>query len=87
MPSLLSHDGWIFTLLFFTFLWIKRKLRLIKSHLALALSGAVYTWNPSTGETQHLFQLEGEDYISSVSWIDQGSILAVGSSNGQVQVS
>lgn len=33
MPSLLSHDGWIFTLLFFTFLWIKRKLRLIKSHL------------------------------------------------------
>lgn len=56
------------------------------NQLALALSGAVYTWNPSTGETQHLFQLEGEDYISSVSWIDQGSILAVGSSNGQVQL-
>lgn len=54
--------------------------------LALALSGAVYIWNPCSGETQHLFQMEGDDYISSVSWIGQGSILAVGNSNGQVQV-
>ncbi|PFX25778.1 Cell division cycle protein 20-like [Stylophora pistillata] len=56
------------------------------NQLALALSGAVYTWNPSTGETQHLFQLDGEDYISSVNWIGQGNILAVGNSIGQVQL-
>lgn len=56
------------------------------NQLALALSGAVYIWNPSSGETQHLFQMEGDDYVSSVGWIGQGSILAVGSSNGQVQV-
>ena len=54
--------------------------------LALALAGAVYIWNPSNGETCHLMQLEGEDYVSSVRWIGQGSILAVGNSNCQVQV-
>ena len=56
------------------------------NQLALALSGAVYIWNPSNGEAQHLLQMEGDNYISSVSWIGQGSILAVGNSNGQVQV-
>ena len=56
------------------------------NQLALALAGAVYIWNPSTSETEHLCQLEGEDYISSVSWIGQGSILAVGVCDGQVQV-
>ena len=56
------------------------------NQLALALAGAVYIWNPSNGETCHLMQLEGEDYVSSVRWIGQGSILAVGNSNCQVQV-
>ena len=57
------------------------------NQIALALAGAVYLWNPSSGETHHLIQMEGaEDYVSSISWIGQGSILAVGNSNGQVQV-
>jgi len=54
--------------------------------VALALAGAVYIWNPVTGETHHLIQLEGEDYISSINWIGQGSILGVGISCGQVQL-
>lgn len=54
--------------------------------VALALAGAVYIWNPVSGETHHLIQLEGEDYISSINWIGQGSILGVGISCGQVQV-
>lgn len=57
------------------------------NQLALALSGAVYIWNPSSGETHHLFQMDSDDYISSVSWIGQGSILGVGTSKYQVQVS
>ncbi|KAJ7321744.1 ubiquitin-protein transferase activating protein [Desmophyllum pertusum] len=56
------------------------------NQLALALSGAVYIWNPSSGETHHLFQMDGDDYISSVSWIGQGSILGVGTSKYQVQL-
>jgi len=54
--------------------------------IGLALGGAVYVWNADSGETRHLLQLEGEDYICSVSWIKEGSILAVGSSNGHVQL-
>ena len=56
------------------------------NQIALALAGAVYIWNPITGETHHLIQMENEDYISSVSWIGHGSVLAVGNSSGQVQV-
>ena len=56
------------------------------NQLALALGGALYLWNPITGETQHLIQMDGEDYISSVRWIGQGNILAVGNNHGHVQV-
>ena len=56
------------------------------NQIALALAGALYIWNPVTGETNHLIQMDGEDYISSVKWIEQGSIMAVGNSNGHVQV-
>ncbi|KAK3738534.1 hypothetical protein QZH41_012044, partial [Actinostola sp. cb2023] len=54
--------------------------------IALALGGAVYIWNADGGDTRHLLQMEGEDYVSSVSWIKEGSILAVGNCNGQVQL-
>ncbi|XP_068686689.1 cell division cycle protein 20 homolog [Montipora foliosa] len=56
------------------------------NQIALALAGALYIWNPVTGETNHLIQMDGEDYISSVKWIQQGSIMAVGNSNGHVQL-
>ena len=54
--------------------------------IGLALGGGVYIWNPVTGDVQQLFQMEGEDYVTSVSWINSGSILAVGNCNGEIQV-
>lgn len=56
------------------------------NRLALALGGALFLWNPLTDDTEHLIQMNGEDFISSVRWIGQGNILAVGNSRGHVQL-
>lgn len=56
--------------------------------LSVALGGSVYLWNPTTGTTSQLVQLASDDlYVSSVSWADTGKYLAVGISNGDIQVS
>ncbi len=52
----------------------------------MALSGAVYVWNASTTQTDQLFQLEDETIVTSLSWIKEGNILAVGLDNGTVEV-
>jgi cell division cycle 20, cofactor of APC complex len=40
--------------------------------LAVALGQAVYLWNADTGEITHLVTLpERDDYITSVSWMEQ----------------
>lgn len=55
--------------------------------VAIALGSSVYIWN---GENHN--EIENIDlsltcnYISSVSWIKEGSCLAVGTSEGEVQV-
>lgn len=54
--------------------------------LAVGLSGSVYLWNAGTGNIDHLLDLEASDYVCSLSWIQEGSILAVGTSTGSVQV-
>jgi WD domain, G-beta repeat. len=54
--------------------------------LAVALSSNVYLWNADTGSIQQLLTLEGSDFVCSVSWIQQGHYLAVGTSMGLVQV-
>lgn len=55
--------------------------------LAVALSDIVYLWNASNGEIQLLLKLESnESYVSSVSWMEDGSYLAVGTSTGEVQL-
>lgn len=56
--------------------------------LAVALSQAVYLWDASTGSIGELMKLETEnDYISSVSWIQQGgSHIAVGTAGNEVQL-
>ncbi|XP_076440566.1 cell division cycle protein 20 homolog [Babylonia areolata] len=59
----------------------------VTNHLAVCLGGSVYLWNASSGEIQQLMQMEGpEEYIGSVSWIKEGNYLAIGTSNGDVQV-
>jgi cell division cycle protein 20 (cofactor of APC complex) len=57
--------------------------------LAVALSQTVYLWNAASGEIQELMNVESNanDYISSVSWIQQGgSHLAIGTNDNVVQL-
>ncbi|CAB3362630.1 Hypothetical predicted protein [Cloeon dipterum] len=55
--------------------------------LAVALRNAVYLWNEATGNITQLMELTGaEDYVTSVSWIQEGQILAVANTTGQVQL-
>lgn len=54
--------------------------------LAVALGNAVYLWNASSGAITQLTELEGNDYVSSLSWITDGDTLAIGTSLGNTQV-
>jgi cell division cycle 20, cofactor of APC complex len=60
------------------------------NQLAVALSQAVYLWDAGSGQIKELMNVETEandDYISSVSWIQQGgSHIAVGTANNTVQL-
>jgi len=62
------------------------------NHLAVSLFDALYIWNAADGSIVELFSKssqneEGsEDYISSVSWIKEGNILAVGDSQAEIQL-
>lgn len=56
--------------------------------LAVCLGASVYLWNASTGDIQQLMEMEGNDeYVSSISWMNEGNHLAVGTSTTEVQVS
>ena len=58
------------------------------NHLAVALGQNVYLWNAASGSITELMELENaEEYVSSLAWIKEGNILAVGNSSGTVQVS
>lgn len=59
------------------------------NQLAVALSQCVYIWDAATGGIKELMSVDEnpEDYISSVSWIQQGgSHLAVGTATNAVQL-
>ena len=59
----------------------------MNGHLAVCLAGQVYVWNSANGEIQQLMEMEGPDeYVSSVSWINEGNYLAIGTSTSDVQV-
>jgi len=55
--------------------------------LAVALSNCVYLWNGTSGVSEALVELEGEDdYVTSVSWVADGSYLAVGTNKAEIQL-
>lgn len=57
--------------------------------LAVALSETVYLWDASSGTIKELMSVDGEasDYISSISWIQQGGThLAIGTASNTVQL-
>ncbi|KAK5111121.1 hypothetical protein LTR62_005320 [Meristemomyces frigidus] len=49
--------------------------------LAVGLGPSVYLWSRETGKVNQLCQLEG-DTVTSVSWIQRGSHLAIGTTKG-----
>jgi len=54
--------------------------------LAVALGPAVYLWNASTGDIQELMTTAENDHVTAVSWIKDGSFLAIGTNNASVQI-
>lgn len=57
-----------------------------KNLLAVALKNDVYLWNAENGSIDKLCTLDGQDYVASVTWDQDGSHLAVGTSEGKVQI-
>ncbi|XP_011142016.1 cell division cycle protein 20 homolog isoform X2 [Harpegnathos saltator] len=58
----------------------------VNNILAVALGANVYLWNAGTGSIQQLFELEPTDYICSVSWIQEGPHLAIGTTVGNTEL-
>lgn len=54
--------------------------------LAVALSSCVYLWNATTGDIKSLLAIPENEYISSLSWIQDGTQLAVGNSLNVVEI-
>ncbi|CAM9426506.1 unnamed protein product, partial [Sphacelaria rigidula] len=54
--------------------------------LAVALGSAVYLWNAKSGDITELLNLDGDDYVSSVSWTASGNHVAVGTAGGETQL-
>lgn len=54
--------------------------------LAAALGSTVYLWNAATGKIEELTSLEGNDYVCSLSWLQEGDYLAVGTTTGTVEL-
>jgi len=53
--------------------------------LGVGLGSCVYMWNSSSGRVNKLCELE-DDTVTSVSWIQRGSHLAIGTGKGFVQI-
>lgn len=54
--------------------------------LAAALGSHVYLWNASTGNIEQLLELQGNDYVCSLAWIQEGDCLAVGTTEGSIEL-
>jgi cell division cycle 20-like protein 1, cofactor of APC complex len=54
--------------------------------LGVGLGSCVYMWNSSSGKVTQLCKLPDNDLVTSVSWIQRGSHLAIGTHKGFVQI-
>ena len=54
--------------------------------LGVGLGSCVYMWNSQSGRVNKLCELSDGDTVTSVSWIQRGSHLAVGTNKGFVQI-
>ena len=59
----------------------------IMSHQPSSSLKTMYLWNASTGSISELCSQEADgDYISSVSWLNDGVHVAIGTASAQVQI-
>ena len=54
--------------------------------IGTALGTEVFIWHAETGTVERLMQTEDNDIVTSVKWINEGNILAVGLNNGTIEV-
>eukprot|EP01135_Chromosphaera_perkinsii_P008195 Nk52_evm17s1178 gene=Nk52_evmTU17s1178 len=54
--------------------------------LSVGLGSCVYLWSACTSQVTKLCDLKPNDTVTSVSWIQRGTHLAVGSNKGEVQI-
>lgn len=54
--------------------------------LAVALNREVYIWNAISGDIQNLMQVAEGDYVSSLSWIQGGNTLSIGTGSYDIQL-
>lgn len=54
--------------------------------VAVALGSSVYLWNAASGNIEVLYEHEGGEHACALSWIQEGHILAVGTSTGTVEL-
>ncbi|KAK9472537.1 quinon protein alcohol dehydrogenase-like superfamily [Dipodascopsis tothii] len=54
--------------------------------LGVGLGSCVYLWNAVTGSVSKLCDLGQNDHVTSVSWIQRGSHVAIGTNKGIVQI-
>lgn len=54
--------------------------------LSVALNNCVYLWDATSGDIKCLLQAPENEYVSAISWIQEGSQLAVGTSLNMVEI-
>jgi cell division cycle 20-like protein 1 (cofactor of APC complex) len=54
--------------------------------LGVGLGSSVYMWNSQSGRVNKLCELPDGDTVTSVSWIQRGSHIAIGTGKGLVQI-
>lgn len=54
--------------------------------VTVALGSCVYLWNAGTGSNEELLEFPGNEHACSLSWIQEGNILAIGNNSGAVEL-
>lgn len=54
--------------------------------MTVALGRVIYLWNAATGNIEELREYANGDHACSLSWIQEGNVLAIGSSDGTVEL-
>ena len=52
----------------------------------MALGSAIYLWNGSNGAIDQLMEAGMDERVTSLSWIEDGTHMAVGTSDHKVQI-